>query len=434
MNNQSMLIIGVLSMFAIVFVFYEFRLPIDSSTTGSYSLENAFPNLTFTNPVGIYSPGNSSNRLFVVEQAGNIFSFENTPGVDTKELFLDITEKVLYGGEQGLLGLAFYPNYFENGYFYINYMTSNPRRTVISRFTVDLKTPLFADIASEEIIIEIGQPYANHNGGQIAFNLADGFLYIGLGDGGSGGDPLNHGQNRSTLLGSMLRIDVNHQKNGLAYAIPADNPFNGNTQGYREEIYAWGFRNPWRFSFDQNGTVWVGDVGQNTKEEISLITKKGQNFGWNIMEGFSCYSPAGGCNQTGLTLPIWDYGRSEGTTIIGGFVYDGNSLSELVGKYVYGDYGSGKIWALEYDGIKAVNTLLIDSNLDILSFGVDNAKDIYVCSSDGRIYKLAAPKNSSVTTLTTTTSMPNITSFLSFMIVPVLLILAIRKQKRKKMA
>ena len=300
---------------------------------------------------------------------------------------MDISSRVLYGGEQGLLGLAFHPNYTQNGYFYVNYMADNPRRTIIARYTLSADANV-ADSNSQQVILEISQPFGNHKGGQLAFG-PDGYLYIGVGDGGSEGDPNGNGQNLSTLLGKILRIDVNTQSNGRNYGIPADNPFAGNTAGYLEEIYAYGFRNPWRFSFDSaTGALWVGDVGQDRVEEIDLV-EKGKNYGWNIMEGTLCYNPPTGCNQTGLTLPIWNYTHDLGNAVIGGYIYRGSALPGLVGAYVYGDYGSGRIWALRYNGSEANNVLLVDSSLNIASLGIDQNNELYFCAYDGKIYKLA---------------------------------------------
>ncbi|MFW9881867.1 MAG: PQQ-dependent sugar dehydrogenase, partial [Candidatus Thorarchaeota archaeon] len=237
----------------------------------SYILVDAFPQLTFNRPIGFYNDGINNSRLYVIEQSGRILSFYNHPNVTQYNVFLDIKDKVVYSGEQGLLGLAFHPNYSENGLFYLNYIADNPRRTVISQFSVNGSV---ADPLSEAIILEVNQPYANHNGGQLAFGPSDRFLYISLGDGGSGGDPLGHGQNRLTLLGSIIRIDVDQKDPGFNYAIPETNPFFNNSHGFREEIYAWGLRNPWRFSFDiKDHTLWAADVGQNTLEEINIIEK-----------------------------------------------------------------------------------------------------------------------------------------------------------------
>ena len=325
----------------------------NAQSPSAYSVTAAFPNLTFNQPDGIFSDPTNSNRLFVIEQAGVIRVFNNTQNATGSSVFLDISSRVLYGGEQGLLGLAFHPNYSQNGYFYVDYVADNPRRTIIARYTVSDDENV-ADQNSEQIILEISQPFSNHKGGQLAFG-PDGYLYIGMGDGGSAGDPMGNGQSLTTLLGKILRIDVNTPSEGRSYGIPNDNPYFGNTLGYREEIYAYGFRNPWRFSFDSaTGALWVGDVGQNTLEEIDIV-EKGKNYGWNIMEGTLCFDPAVDCNQTGLTLPVWNYTRDQGTTIIGGYVYHGSALPSLDGAYVYGDFGSGRIWALRSNGASAEN-------------------------------------------------------------------------------
>ncbi|MDD1720441.1 MAG: PQQ-dependent sugar dehydrogenase [Euryarchaeota archaeon] len=359
-------------------------------TTGQYDVKRAFPYLHFTNPVGIYNAGNGSNQLFVVEQAGTIKVFENGENVSTTSTFLDLTDRVRSGGELGLLGLAFHPHFNENGYFYVYYTADNPLRSVVSRFSVSHANGAQADKSSETIVLQVGQPFTNHNGGQIAFG-PEGYLYIALGDGGGEGDPLGNGQNRSTLLGSILRVDVDVTSNGLNYSIPRDNPFVGNTKGYREEIYAYGLRNPWRFSFDPiTNRLWAGDVGQNRMEEIDII-ENGKNYGWNIMEGSLCYSPPSGCNQTGLTLPIWEYDHSLGDAVTGGFVYRGSALPDLVGAYVYGDYGSGRIWALRYNDTGApLNIALADTSLQIPSFGIDQRNELYICAFDGNIYQLHA--------------------------------------------
>lgn len=370
---------------ALIFPF-GFVVVVSGQVQGSYGTQVAFPELTFSQPVGIYSAGDGSNRLFVVEQAGIIRVFQNSENSSASTVFLDITDRVVFSGEQGLLGLVFHPNFTTDGYFYTDYVAPNPTRTVIARYTVAAGNPDVADKASEFVILEIAQPFSNHKGGQIAFG-PDGYLYIGMGDGGSEGDPLGNGQNRSTMLGKILRIDVNAPSASRNYSIPADNPFVGNTLGYREEIYAYGFRNPWRFSFDSaSGKLWVGDVGQDRLEEIDVV-EKGKNYGWNIMEGTLCYNPPSGCNETGLELPVYEYDHSLGNAIIGGYVYHGVGLSELAGDYFYGDYGSGRIWALSANG---TNTLLIDSTLTISSFGIDENQELYVCAFNGEIYRLTS--------------------------------------------
>lgn len=359
------------------------------SSTIQYGIEDSFPNLTFSNPVGIYSANDGTNRLFVVQQNGLIVVFNNSKSTPQTLTFLDIQSQVLFSGEEGLLGLAFHPNFTSNKYFYVDYVADNPPRTVIARYTVSANDPNKADNNSELTILEINQPFPNHKGGQIAFG-PDGYLYIALGDGGSEGDPLGNAQNLTSLLGKILRIDINSNSTGKNYAIPPDNPFVGNTNGYREEIYAYGLRNPWRFSFDpQTGLLWAGDVGQDRREEIDII-QKGKNYGWNIMEGTLCYTPMSGCNETGLEPPIYDYGHDIGNAIIGGFVYRGPLLHEYLGAYIYGDYGSGRIWALWYGpGIVLTNTELINTGLNITSFGIDQNNNLYFCALNGKIYELS---------------------------------------------
>lgn len=352
-------------------------------------LQQAFPALSFTRPVDLQHAGDGTNRIFVVEQRGIISVFENDPAVASKTVFLDIEERVDdSSNEEGLLGLAFHPDYENNGYFYVNYTATGPDRTLISRFKVSANDPNVAEPDSEVVIITIPKPFSNHNAGQLAFGPNDGYLYITTGDGGSGGDPQGNGQNPQTLLGSILRIDVDTTAPGLQYSIPPTNPFVGNTQGYREEIYAWGLRNPWRMSFDPvTGWLWAADVGQNAWEEIDII-ENGKNYGWNIMEGNHCYNPPTGCNTAGLTLPVWEYSHSLGNSVTGGYVYRGPGVPEFTGKYIYADFGSGRIWALEYDGVNpAVNNLLIDTSLLIASFGVDQDRELYICAFDGKIYR-----------------------------------------------
>ncbi len=352
----------------------------------TYQTEDAFPNLSFSQPLFLTNAGDASNRLFVVEQGGTIQVFENDASTSSKSPFLDISGQISSGGERGLLGLAFHPNYENNGYFYVNYTDGNGD-TIISRFEVSGTDQNQADPNSETLILQYDQPYSNHNGGHIAFG-PDGYLHIASGDGGSGGDPENNGQDPSTLLGNILRIDVDGAQNGNNYAIPADNPFVGNNQGYREEVYAFGLRNPWRFSFDsENGRLFAADVGQNQYEEIDLI-ESGGNYGWNIMEGAHCYN-SDSCDQSGLILPIWEYDHSEGQSITGGYVYRGTSLSELAGQYIYGDFSSGKIWALDVSDIdNPSNSELLDTGLNISSFGIDADNELYICSFDGNVYKL----------------------------------------------
>ncbi|MFX0163535.1 MAG: PQQ-dependent sugar dehydrogenase, partial [Candidatus Hodarchaeota archaeon] len=268
----------------------------------------AFPNLSFENPVDFQYADDGTNQVFVVGQEGVIWVFNNSASTSVATVFLNITDRVRTGDEEGLLGLAFHPDFNDTECFYVYYSAADePRRSVIARYNVSLTDPNQADKESELMLLEILQPYSNHNGGQLSFGPNDGYLYIATGDGGSGGDPQGNAQNLTTLLGSILRIDVDNPANGENYSIPVDNPFVGNVEGYKEEIFAYGFRNPWRFSFDPDtGWLWVGDVGQSEREEIDIV-EKGKNYGWNIKEGSSCFNPPSGCNSTGLVDPIWEY-------------------------------------------------------------------------------------------------------------------------------
>lgn len=354
-----------------------------------YQAVEAFPNLSFSQPLDLQHSGDGSNRLFVVEKSGSIKVFENSMSVSKASVFLDIRDRVDdSGSEEGLLGLAFHPDYESNGYFYVNYTASNPDRTIIAGYQESADNPDSADKESEIQLLTFDQPYSNHNGGQLAFG-PDGYLYIAVGDGGSAGDPNGNGQNRSTLLGSILRIDVDNPDSGNNYGIPPDNPYAGNTRGFREEIYAYGLRNPWRFSFDAaNGELWTGDVGQNSYEEIDII-EPGWNYGWNIMEGNHCYEPSDNCDQSGLELPIWEYDHDLGNSVTGGFVYRGPTLENLTGWYIYGDFGSGRIWALHNsDPQNPTNTELLNTDINISSFGVDADNELYICGFGGRIYQL----------------------------------------------
>ena len=350
---------------------------------GVIQLVDAFPGVTFESPVDIQNAGDGSGRLFVVEQRGVIMAV--TPS--GTGVFLDISNRVLFdGGERGLLGLAFHPDFADNGFFYVDYNADNPNRTVISRFRVREDDPGTADPDSEVILLEFNQPSSNHKGGQLAFGPEDGFLYIAVGDGGTGGDTA---QDLTDLLGSILRIDVDGTEEGKNYAIPPGNPFAGNTSGFREEIFAYGFRNPWRLGFDDaNGRLFAGDVGEGMREEIDVV-ENGKNYGWNTMEGSLCFNPLVSCNTAGLQLPIYEYGRDLGGTVIVGPVYRG-VIPELFGKLIYGDFLSGTIWALSFNGSDVTeNSEIFEVDpFTLSSFGRDEAGELYVCSLDGVIYKI----------------------------------------------
>lgn len=357
-------------------------------------IEVAFPSLTFSQPVHLTHADDGTNRIFVVEQAGRIIVFENEPETTASNVFMDIQDSVNSGGfEEGLLGLAFDPNYSTNSRFYVYYTSLNDSQRVsrVSRFTVTPTNPNLANVNSEVVVLEVDQPAANHNGGTIAFG-PDGYLYIGLGDGGFANDPQGHGQDKTTLLGSLLRIDVSTLDATGTYAIPPDNPFVGATDGSRGEIWAYGLRNPWKFSFDSlYGDLWAADVGQNQYEEIELI-QRGGNYGWNVMEGLHCFSPSSGCDQTGLQLPVFEYEHSEGCSITGGHIYRGRTNPGLYEAYVYADYCSGRIWALRYQGNNVVDqALLVDTSLTIPSLGVDEHDSLYILAFDGKIYRLVEP-------------------------------------------
>lgn len=352
-------------------------------------VERVFPSLSFARMTYLTHAGDGSGRLFVTLQPGVVMVFPNHPDAASADTFLDIRDRVSdKGNEEGLLGLAFDPKYAENGHFYVYYSAAGPRRSVLSRFSVSPGSTA-ADPASELVLLKIPQPFSNHNGGQIAFG-PDGYLYVGLGDGGRSGDPFDNGQDRSTLLGSILRIDVGTVGERGGYGIPPDNPFRAAGDGSRPEIWAYGLRNPWRFSFDlETGDLWVADVGQNQYEEVDLI-EPGGNYGWNVMEGNSCFSPSTGCSTEGLIRPVVQYGREDGCSITGGYVYRGSRLPSLRGAYVYGDFCSGRIWALRYDGTVVSEHLeLIDSELRISSFGLDESGELYILSFDEKIYRLA---------------------------------------------
>ena len=336
-----------------------------------------------SSPVHLAVPPGDA-RLFVVEQPGRIRIIQN--GVLLPTPFLDIVAKVGSGGERGLLSVAFHPGYASNGHFYVNY-TDPSGDTRIERYRVSAGDPNRADPASAKLILTVEQPYANHNGGLVLFG-PDGMLYIGMGDGGSAGDPLGHGQNKGTLLGALLRIDVDR---GDPYAIPPDNPYVGEP-GARGEIWAIGLRNPWRFAFDPpTNRLYVADVGQNRYEEVNVVDPRtpGLNYGWNIMEGAHCY-PGGSCNTAGLVLPALEYTHDDGCSITGGVVYRGAAIPSLTGHYLYADYCAGWIRSFRYDGSSAIDRrqLFAGGAGRILSFGQDAAGEVYVLSSNGRVYRI----------------------------------------------
>jgi glucose/arabinose dehydrogenase len=347
-----------------------------------------------SSPVDITHAGDGSGRLFIVLQGGRIVIFDGFQVLSPS--FLDITSLVTSGGERGLLGLAFHPNYVANGFFYVSY-TDTGGDSVIARYSVSLD-PNRADPGSGVILLTIPQPFSNHNGGQLHFG-PDGYLYIGIGDGGSGGDPQNNGQDLGTLLGKIIRIDVD---SGFPFTIPLDNPFVG-VAGAREEIWSFGLRNPWRFSFDRlTGDMFIGDVGQSSWEEVNFQPANstgGENYGWRLMEGNSCFNPAANCNDGTLTLPILVYDHTVGCSVTGGYRYRGNKNPDLNGMYLYVDYCTGLIWGAQEDGLGGWNTtVLLDTNFLISTFGEDEPGELYfahLSPTDGAIYQLVQSTSSS---------------------------------------
>ena len=361
------------------------ELALNPIADNSITINNAFSNLSFSNPLDLQSPNDDSNRIFVAEKGGVIKTFENDPSAGEVSIYLDISDKTATANELGLLGFAFHPRYKTNGFIFVAY-TPRENLAVIARFKVSETDNNLIDRSSETILLEIPQPGTNHNGGQLAFG-PDGYLYIASGDGGGdAGDPDGNAQDLGGLLGKILRIDVDNTSNGLNYTIPSDNPFvdDENTRG---EIYAYGLRNPWRFSFDvQTNTLWAADVGQDELEEIDLI-EKGGNYGWNILEGTTCFLEEN-CDSSGTISPVFEYGHGNNDkSVTGGYVYRGRELPELIGYYIYGDFISGRIWALDKAGN---NKLLLETGLPIVSFGTDADNELYVCSFDGKIYELAS--------------------------------------------
>ncbi len=319
----------------------------------------------------------------MVEQPGRVRIVNN--GALEPIPFLDIEGRVGSGGERGLLGLAFHPNYAANGFFYVSF-TDLAGNTRVERFAVS-PDPSAADVSSAKLILGVGQPFSNHNGGLVAFG-PDGMLYIGLGDGGSGGDQLAHGQNTGTLLGSLLRIDVD---GGDPYAVPVDNPFIG--QAGRDEIWGYGLRNPWRFSFDAvGGALYVADVGQNQWEEVNVVDRDqaGLNYGWNTMEGAHCFGSSTSSEQ-GLVLPAIEYSHSDGCSVTGGFVYRGSALPQLTGHYFYSDYCDGWLRSFRFSNGSVQDETEWDVGAvgQVLSFGQDRDGELYVLAAAGRVYRIS---------------------------------------------
>ena len=342
-------------------------------------------------PVFLTTPRDGSGRLFIVEQTGRIKIFKDSKLLTTP--FLSITGSVSKGGEQGLLGLAFHPDFKTNRKLYVNFTDLNGD-TVIRQYRTSSTNPNVVATSSARTVLKIAQPYDNHNGGMIAFG-PDGYLYIGMGDGGSGGDPGNRAQNTGSLLGKMLRINVNGTTSTRGYLIPSTNPYVGRTG--LDEIWQIGLRNPWRFSFDRStGSLWIGDVGQNSWEEINRATRtstgpgKGLNWGWRVLEGRHCFNPSTGCSTAGKSMPIAEYAHGNGRcSVTGGYVYRGAAIPALVGSYVFADYCTGEIWWVAANAASpATRGLLFDAPFPISSFGESPANELWVLDHGGRVYSV----------------------------------------------
>jgi glucose/arabinose dehydrogenase len=355
----------------------------------------------FSSPVLVTNAHDGTNRLFIVEQAGDIRILQG--GTVRSTPYLDLRGAITSGGERGLLGLAFDPNFPAYPYAYVDFTDKNGN-TAISRYTVSKTNANVLDRTSGVRILTITQPYPNHNGGNLAFG-PDGFLYIGMGDGGSAGDPQNRAQSFDGLLGKMLRIDVHHATSSTHYVAPSDNPYVG--KAGNDLIWSRGLRNPWRWSFDSaTGALWIGDVGQDRWEEVDRSVPsngtragRGLNYGWNTMEGFACFKPASGCSTTARTKPLLVYGHvvsgTDNCAVTGGFVYRGTGSPALAGGYVFGDYCSGRIWVVAANATSpATPTVLRQATaspqLRISSFGVDEAGELYLTDLNGGLYALTA--------------------------------------------
>lgn len=377
-------------------------------------IEPAFPNLEWPGwltgadqgkarniwPTSIAGANDDSNRMFVASQYGSIHFFENSPQATNVTTFVDLRDRVSYNpneNEEGLLGMAFHPQFATNGQFFLFYtkerQAGEKRQSVISRFHVSSEDPNQADPDSEEVLLTIPQRYWNHNGGTLVFG-PDGYLYVAVGDGGAADDPHMNGQNLRTLLGSILRIDVDNKDKGLAYAIPADNPYAKEKKLARREIWAYGLRNVWRMSFDRaTGALWAADVGQNIWEEINII-ERGGNYGWNLREARHPFGPGGTGPREDFIEPIWEYHHKLGKSITGGNVYRGTQVPQLAGAYLYADYVSGHIWALWYDadtGEVKANRTIREAGAPIITFGEDNQGEVYFTSPQGDILKFLSP-------------------------------------------
>ena len=369
-----------------IFIFTLLMLAAGKIFSQPYQLVNAFPNATFASPLYVTHSNDGTNRVFVVEKNGIIKVLPNDSTTSDVRVFLNVTNKIITGSERGLLGLAFHPNYASNGYFFVNYTRSGDGATVVSRFTRSSTDPNKADSLSEFIFLTITQPFSNHNGGIVFFGL-DGYLHIGMGDGGSGGDPGNRAQNLNELLGKVLRINVDSASGGNNYSIPPTNPFAAG--GGRPEIFTIGMRNPWRISVDPvTGIIWCGDVGQDAWEEVDIL-EVGKNYGWRCYEGNHAFNTSGCGPITDYTFPVKEYANAgSDISITGGFVYRGQRRPELTGRYIYADYGSRKTYKLKIEsGVVTEDSLIMTGPSSIYSFGIDQQNELYVCCANNIVYR-----------------------------------------------
>lgn len=363
--------------------------------TTNVKVVRVLDHVEITRPIVVTHAGDGSDRLFIASQYGTIYSLDAPYSENDPEEFLDIQERVTYNdrqNEEGFLGMAFHPKFKSNGLFYVYYTTTaEPHVSIVSQFSVKKDDPSQADPGSEIEVMRIPQPFWNHNGGTIKFGQ-DGCLYIALGDGGAGNDPMGNGQNLETWLGAILRIDVDKKADGKGYSVPKDNPFVGRDDA-QPEIWAYGLRNVWRMSFDRKtGVCWVGDVGQDVWEEVNIIVKGG-NYGWNLREGRHQFKESGVDASDKYVEPIYEYDHEVGKSITGGVVYRGKKLPELEGVYLYGDYVSGKIWGLGYNfdkkQVSAHYTFETEGPIAVITFGDDEAGEVYLTDAAGRIFSFA---------------------------------------------
>ncbi len=394
------LVVVLVLMLAVSFVFGSMRggaaqsvdedMPFDPATF-AFDVEPVVGG--FDRPVYVADPGDGSGRLFVVEQGGLVHIVQN--GEVLPEPFLDLTGVVdTSGSERGLLSIAFHPQFEENRFFYVGY--TEPAANVVARFAVSADDPNRADPDSGSTVLRVDDPYSNHNGGLVLFG-PDGYLYTTFGDGGAGGDPQGNGQDPDSLLGKILRLEVTTSEDAddPAYTIPDDNPFANGSEA-RPEIWAFGVRNPWRFSFDRaTGDFYMADVGQNRYEEVNFQpadSNGGENYGWNLTEGRHCFPADTDCDTEGLVLPVAEYDHDLGISVTGGYVYRGEAIPALQGVYLYADFGTGLVWGLGRDGNgEWVSSDPIETGLNPSSFGEDATGELYVTSFDGTLYRVVDP-------------------------------------------